>query len=88
MPTRVLREQEPPSEDPTTFIEMADRDVLEDIEDLAQSPQMFGLTFGSALSTAQLHCLHDPTANRSETWEAWTAAMQVGSALFAAATAT
>ncbi len=48
---------------------------------------MFGLTFSKTLSTAYIHCLHDPTANASETWEAWVAAMQTGSALFASATA-
>ncbi|MER6122028.1 immunity 49 family protein [Streptomyces sp. NPDC001795] len=88
MPTRVSREEDPPSEDPTGFIEMCDREAVEDIEGLAESPEMFGLTFGSTLSTAHLHCLHDPTANKSETWEAWVAAMQVGSAMFAAATTT
>ncbi|MFE9839896.1 immunity 49 family protein [Streptomyces sp. NPDC005551] len=66
---------------------MSDQGAIEQIEDLEEAPEMFGLTFSSTLSTAALHCLHDPTANTSETWEAWVAAMQVGSALFAAATA-
>ncbi|GHF90880.1 hypothetical protein GCM10018787_44590 [Streptomyces thermodiastaticus] len=33
-----------------------------------------------------MHSIHDPTADKSETWEAWVAAMQVAAALFAAAT--
>jgi hypothetical protein len=41
-----------------------------------------------ALTTAQWHCLTDPTANKFPTWEAWVTAMQVGSALFASGTAT
>ncbi|MFF7264970.1 immunity 49 family protein [Streptomyces sp. NPDC008159] len=86
MTTRVPREDEPPSEDPTSFIESSDRGLLEDVEELSEYPELFGLTFSSALSTAQLHCLHDATADKSETWEAWVTAMQVGSALFAAAT--
>jgi hypothetical protein len=85
MPTHVPR-QEFPGGDPTRIIEMSDQGAIEQIEDLEESPEMFGLTFNSVLSTANLHCLHDPTANTSETWEAWVAAMQVGSALFAAAT--
>ncbi|MFD1659417.1 immunity 49 family protein [Streptomyces caeni] len=88
MPTSVPRDEETPPGDPTSFIETCDADTLEAIEDLSERPAGFGLAFSDALSTAQLHCLYDPTANKSETWEAWVAAMQVGSALFAAATTT
>jgi hypothetical protein len=88
MITRVPREDERPAGDPASFIESCDRDLLEDVEELSEYPEAFGMTFSSALSTAQLHCLHDPTADKSETWEAWVAAMQVGSALFAAVTTT
>ncbi|MFI5566472.1 immunity 49 family protein [Streptomyces sp. NPDC051740] len=45
------------------------------------------MTFSSALHTAKLQCSLDPTADKLETWEAWVMAMQVGSALFASATA-
>ncbi|MGX7674240.1 immunity 49 family protein [Plantactinospora sp. DSM 117369] len=41
----------------------------------------------SWLSLAQQHCAMDPEAAKFETWEAWVTAMQIGSALFAAATA-
>jgi hypothetical protein len=88
MSTRVQRDEETPAGDPTGFIEACDADTLEAIEDLSERPAGFGLAFSDAVSTAQLHCLHDPTANKSETWEAWVAAMQVGAALFAAATTT
>ncbi|WP_234433452.1 immunity 49 family protein [Streptomyces sp. NRRL WC-3549] len=40
------------------------------------------------LTTAQWHCLTDPTASEFLTWEAWVTAMQTGSALFSAGTAT
>ncbi|WP_200308519.1 immunity 49 family protein [Streptomyces adelaidensis] len=86
MVVRVPRDEEPSPGDPTSFIESADRRLLDEIEVLSEHPEMFGLIFSSALSKALLHCLHDATADRSETWEAWVAAMQVGSALFAAAT--
>ncbi|UUU32855.1 immunity 49 family protein [Streptomyces sp. CA-210063] len=86
MIVRVPRDEEPSPGDPTDFIESADRRLLEEIEVLSEHPEMFGLIFSSALSKAALHCLHDATADKSETWEAWVAAMQVGSALFEAAT--
>ncbi|ANH93252.1 hypothetical protein A8713_20545 [Streptomyces sp. SAT1] len=85
MTTYVSREDDPPGEDAADFIEMSDRRALKRFEDLSRRPTAFGMTFSSALSTAMLHCLHDPTADTSETWEAWVAAMQVGAAMFAAA---
>lgn len=71
--------------DATQILAMSDEAAIEDIEDLQESPESFGLAFSSVLSTAQLHCIHDATADKSQTWEAWVAAMQVGSAMFAAA---
>ncbi len=61
--------------------------TLRRVERLEQYPQSFGLTFSSAVSSASLQTLDDPTADKLETWEAWVMAMQVGSALFASATA-
>ncbi|MFI9614317.1 immunity 49 family protein [Streptomyces sp. NPDC052023] len=61
--------------------------MLKRIEELAEWPDGIGMTFSSALSTAKSQCRNDPTAEFLETWEAWTTAMQVGSALFASATA-
>lgn len=40
-----------------------------------------------ALTTAQWHCVSDPTASLFPTWEAWVTAMQVGTALFASGVA-
>ncbi|MDH6630270.1 hypothetical protein M2271_008130 [Streptomyces sp. LBL] len=40
------------------------------------------------LTLAKWRCLTNPTAEEFPTWEAWVTAMQVGSALFAAGTAT
>lgn len=62
-------------------------ETLEDVERLAEWPESFGMAFSSALHTAKLQCSPDPTADKLETWEAWVMAMQVGSALFASATA-
>ncbi|MFI9274594.1 immunity 49 family protein [Kitasatospora sp. NPDC052896] len=63
-------------------------DTGEEIDDLEDSPRGFNLALDSALTTAKAHCLLDPTANKFETWQACVSAMQVGSALFASATAT
>ncbi|MFD5519787.1 immunity 49 family protein [Streptomyces sp. NPDC127066] len=87
MPTKISRPPYQAGADPVQQQEWANEDTLSSIADLERYPSSFGMAFSSALSTAQLHCLHDPTANKSETWEAWVAAMQVGSALFASATA-
>ncbi len=45
------------------------------------------MTFAGALHNAKNQCSLDPTAEKLETWEAWVMAMQIGSALFASATA-
>jgi hypothetical protein len=87
MQTKISRPPFEGNPDPVWHLRWADERTLKQIGDLEEYPDSFGLTLSSALSTAQLHCLYDPTANKSETWEAWVAAMQVGSALFASATA-
>ncbi|EST27380.1 immunity 49 family protein [Streptomyces roseochromogenus] len=46
------------------------------------------MALGTSLLAAHTHCAADPRAAQLPTWEAWVAAMQVGSALFIAATAT
>ncbi|GGN96033.1 hypothetical protein GCM10011579_097040 [Streptomyces albiflavescens] len=87
MPTKVPRPPYEGSADPVQHLQWANEDTLKNIADLEEYPNSFGMAFSRALSTAQLHCCYDPSANKSETWEAWVAAMQVGSALFASATA-
>ncbi|MFI7337195.1 immunity 49 family protein [Streptomyces sp. NPDC050085] len=64
-----------------------DRSARRKIDRLEESPSGFNLAFGSSLLAAQMHCAVDPRANDLPTWEAWVTAMQVGSALFASATA-
>ncbi|MFE3187316.1 immunity 49 family protein [Streptomyces violascens] len=87
MPTKISRPPYDPGEGSAEWLQELDEDTLEEIDGLAEYPDSFGLTFSKTLNTAYVHCLHDPTANASETWEAWVAAMQTGSALFASATA-
>ncbi|MEV5985493.1 immunity 49 family protein [Streptomyces sp. NPDC052051] len=57
------------------------------VDSLREFPDKFNLAFGSSLLTAKNHCGSDPRAALLPTWEAWVTAMQVGSALFASATA-
>jgi hypothetical protein len=45
------------------------------------------MALSTSLTAANTHCALDPSADKLETWEAFVAAMQVGSALFASATA-
>ncbi|MET9365435.1 immunity 49 family protein [Streptomyces sp. NPDC006632] len=87
MAMKISRSPYEPGENPDEWLAEIDARTLGEIEHLDRSPDMFGLTFSSALNDAFLHCLHDPTANTSETWEAWVAATQTGSALFASASA-
>ncbi|MBC3987370.1 immunity 49 family protein [Streptomyces sp. AC563] len=87
MPTRITRDTHVSTGDQSEIVRMVEESFAEEVKDLENSPRMFGLTFESATGRADLYLLSDPTAERVETWEAWLAAMQVGSALFAAATA-
>ncbi|MFE6591270.1 immunity 49 family protein [Streptomyces sp. NPDC057781] len=88
MPTKVTR---PPMEGshpfPDRFREELNERSLKEIEELTEWPRGFGMAFSGLLDTAKLQCTLDPTAQKLETWEAWVMAMQVGSALFASATA-
>ncbi|WP_431989388.1 immunity 49 family protein [Streptomyces albogriseolus] len=88
MPTRVSRPtQEIGHPNPEEFRQELNEDTLEDIVRLEEWPEDLGMTFSGALHTAKLQCSLDPAAQKLETWEAWVMAMQVGSALFASATA-
>ncbi|MGK5530598.1 immunity 49 family protein [Streptomyces sp. URMC 129] len=88
MATRVTRHAFPAVGDAACFLRLLGESTVEDVERLSESPRSFSLTFGSAVSTAMAHCLHDPEADKFETWDAWVTAMQIGSALFASAAAT
>lgn len=56
------------------------------IDGLEAGSANLGDALGTTLTLAEAHCLMDPRAAIFPTWEAWVNAMQVGSALFAAAT--
>ncbi|MCX5388089.1 immunity 49 family protein [Streptomyces sp. NBC_00083] len=84
---KISRTPYKPCDDSAELLRGLDARTLREIERIERSPNMFGLTFSKTLSTAYIHCLHDPTARTSETWEAWVAAMQTGAALFASAAA-
>ncbi|MFF0459837.1 immunity 49 family protein [Streptomyces mexicanus] len=64
-----------------------DKSARRRIDTLEQLPENLNLAFGTSLLAAKTHCGHDSRAALLPTWEAWVTAMQVGSALFASATA-
>ncbi|MFI1536457.1 immunity 49 family protein [Streptomyces anandii] len=86
--TKISRPSEEGSHpDPDRFREELNERALKRIEELEEWPDGFGMAFNSVLHTAKTQCSLDPTAEKLETWESWVMAMQVGSALFASATA-
>ncbi|MFT2017280.1 immunity 49 family protein [Streptomyces sp. 796.1] len=87
MPTQISRDDPSPPVDRSEIFRIVEGGVEKRLIRLENSPRMFGLTLGIMESRARLHLLHDPHADKVETWEAWMQAAQVGSALFAAATA-
>ncbi|MFE5997166.1 immunity 49 family protein [Streptomyces sp. NPDC056454] len=58
------------------------------IEGLEADSTRLGDAFQLSLTLAKSHCLLDTEASQLSTWKAWVNAMQVGSAVFATATAT
>ncbi|MFF4359579.1 immunity 49 family protein [Streptomyces sp. NPDC001604] len=60
-------------------------DFWEDVDGLQKEPSWFSNVLADAIGLLGRHCVVDPEADRLETWEACVTAMQVGSALFAAA---
>ncbi|MEU9581340.1 immunity 49 family protein [Streptomyces chilikensis] len=59
--------------------------AVEAIDGLEEDPRNLEFAFMITLSEAESRCATDPLAQYAPTWRAWVAAMQVGSALFAAA---
>ncbi|WP_245239423.1 immunity 49 family protein [Streptomyces sp. MZ04] len=57
------------------------------LERLERSDVARAQALSTMVTLAKSHCALDPMAGNIESWEAWVAAMQTGSALFAAATA-
>ncbi|MFC9292979.1 immunity 49 family protein [Streptomyces sp. NPDC057011] len=64
------------------------RDTAESISRLAQDQSATAGAFASALSLAHAHCATDPDVADVTSWDAWAAAVQLGSALFTGAEAT
>lgn len=58
------------------------------LERLEQSDIARSQALNAMLTLAKSRCARDPQVTKFATWEAWVTAMQVGSALFAAATTT
>ncbi|MGW7364316.1 immunity 49 family protein [Streptomyces sp. NPDC054841] len=56
------------------------------IDGLEADSADLGDALGTTLTLAEAHCLMDPRASIFPTWDAWVNAMQVSSAVFAAAT--
>ncbi|MFJ2202161.1 immunity 49 family protein [Streptomyces violaceusniger] len=67
------------------FAQALSASASKSIERLEQSPTMFDFAFSKALLHMAARCTIDPQAGSLETWEATVSAMQVGSAMFAAA---
>lgn len=84
MTTQVTR-HEVPADRVISAQELLD-DAEERARELETMPSTFNMALNTALSDAKNHCALDPRAARIETWEAWVAAMQIGSALFRSAT--
>ncbi|MCQ4208982.1 immunity 49 family protein [Streptomyces longispororuber] len=66
---------------PADTAELTDTTV-ESIERLGAEPERLPDAFASAVALAHAHAASDPRADRVETWDAWVAALQLGTALF------
>ncbi|MFJ7177521.1 immunity 49 family protein [Streptomyces massasporeus] len=87
MTVTVERHSRPQQLDDAAVQDLAD-ELKDSIEDLGQSPTLFGMALSEALLLVQARAETNPRANLLETWEATVSAMQVGEAAFAAAAAT
>ncbi|AXE88398.1 immunity 49 family protein [Streptomyces sp. Go-475] len=77
-----------PSGNAEAGLAVLQRNAQEEIDGLEADSTSLGDALGTTLTLAEAHCLMDPRAAIYPTWDAWVTAMQVGSAVFAAATAT
>ncbi|MCA6094092.1 immunity 49 family protein [Streptomyces sp. SCA3-4] len=62
--------------------------VARTVRRLERSPRMFDAALDKALTHVQARCAVDPDGAELDTWEAVVSAMQIGSAMFAAASVT
>ncbi|KPI00665.1 hypothetical protein OK074_5758 [Actinobacteria bacterium OK074] len=84
MTTQVTRHEVPA--DRVFSVQALVDDTEARVRKLETMPSTFNTGLNRALANAMNHCALDPGAARIETWEAWVAAMQIGSALFRSAT--
>ncbi|GGP75696.1 immunity 49 family protein [Streptomyces abikoensis] len=77
-----------PADDAAERAQRLDAGVQSKIAALEGSPRGFNMAFHSSLLAANTHLAVNPDASLLPTWEAVVTAMQIGSALFASATAT
>ncbi|MGW2556189.1 immunity 49 family protein [Streptomyces sp. NPDC001635] len=84
MSVRVARHGAPGPDD-EAYAKSLGESTAKSIQWLEESPRMFNSTLGKAILHMDARCAVDPRAGQLETWEAVVTAMQVGSAMFAAA---
>lgn len=77
-----------PTENAEEGIAVLQEGAQELIDGLEERSTRLGNALHTTLTLAMGHCLLDPRAAIYPTWDAWVNAMQVGSAVFAAATTT
>ncbi|TQK44370.1 immunity protein 49 of polymorphic toxin system [Streptomyces sp. SLBN-118] len=77
-----------PGPDDEGYAQELGEDVADTFGTLEQSPRMFDIALSEALTYMQARLAVNPDGSGIDTWEAVVSAMQVGSALFATASAT
>ncbi|WP_327356401.1 immunity 49 family protein [Streptomyces sp. NBC_01304] len=77
-----------PTDDAAEGVEVLDETVDWILERLGRSDVARGQALSTMVTRAKSHCALDPLAGKIESWQAWVAAMQTGSSLFAAVTTT
>ncbi|GHB84268.1 hypothetical protein GCM10010347_63970 [Streptomyces cirratus] len=88
MTTVVSRHFAAPGATEEEWAESLGEDLADDIDKLERRPHALGRVFNNALLHLGARCTVDPRAAKLETWEAVVNALQVGSAIFATASAT
>ncbi|WP_338932043.1 immunity 49 family protein [Streptomyces netropsis] len=86
--TVTVSRHEFPADDVERRVGELDEFVGSMIDSLEMSPSSFSLTLDTSLTAAYTRCATDPKVEMFSTWDAFVSAMQVGSALYVAATAT
>ncbi|MYU37302.1 hypothetical protein GTW52_30035 [Streptomyces sp. SID8358] len=85
MTVNIARHDLPQIPENQQHAERLSESVIRDIDEIEESADLIDFTFTTSLLALRAHCLVDPRAAAVETWEAAVNAMQLGSALFAAA---